>query len=103
MDVAVYLRFVLALCLVLGLILGLMWLMRRFGPAALGGIEGGRRRLKVVEALQIDPKHRLVLVRRDDREHLLLVGGNTLVVESGIDRGQQGQSVGVSPGSGDAS
>ena len=86
MDISVYLRFVLSLCLVLGLILGLMWLLRRFGPVGLGGIKGGARRLKVLEVLQIDPKHRLVLVTRDNREHLLLLGSQTLVVESGIER-----------------
>lgn len=97
MDVWVYLRFVLALCLVLGLILGLVWLMRKFGPPGLGGAEGGRRRLKVLEALQIDPKHRLVLVRRDDREHLLLLGSQSVVVESGIERAAD-----KTPGTGDA-
>lgn len=91
MDMAVYLRFVLSLCLVLGLILGATWLMRKFGPVGMGGTGGGKRgsgkrRLKVLEALQIDPKHRLVLVRRDDREHLLLLGAQALVVEMGIER-----------------
>lgn len=55
-----YLRFVLALLLVLGLIAILAWLLRRFG---LGGAMRGssQRRLQVVETTPIGPRHRLVL------------------------------------------
>jgi hypothetical protein len=43
------------------------------------------RRLHMVEAASISPRHKLVLVRRDNTEHLLLIGGTTeLVVESRI-------------------
>ena len=80
-----YLRFALALILVLGLILLLAWALRRFG---LGGMvrPGGKRRLHIVETAAAGPRHRLVLVRRDQTEHLLLLGptGDT-VVEQGID------------------
>jgi flagellar protein FliO/FliZ len=79
-----YLRFVLALALVLGLILLLAWVLRRFGA---GGLvrPGARRRLHVVESAMAGPRHRLVLVRRDDTEHLILMGPNgDLVVERGI-------------------
>ena len=81
------LRFALALLLVLGLIALAAWALRRFGPGGLG-VSLGRgdrtRRLSVVESLPLDPRHRLVLVRRDDREHLLLLGAGETVVESGI-------------------
>jgi flagellar protein FliO/FliZ len=33
----------------------------------------GPRRLKITESLMIDPRRRLVVVRFDDREHLLLL------------------------------
>ena len=36
---------------------------------------GGRRRLAVQEVLPLDPKRRLVLVRCDGRDLLLLMGG----------------------------
>jgi len=70
------LRAVLSLMLVLGLIAGAGLLARRLGVA--GGLtlkRGGRRRLGVVETLQIDNRRRLVLVRKDDSEYLLLIGG----------------------------
>lgn len=79
-----YLRFVLALVLVLGLILLLAWALRRFGG---GGVtrRGAKRRIHVVETAVAGPRHRLVLIRRDATEHLILMGPNgDLVVESGI-------------------
>jgi flagellar protein FliO/FliZ len=74
-----YLRFVAALGFVLGLIGLLAWLAARY---RLGNAHAGNaRRLAVVEALPIDPRRKLVLIRCDDREYLLLLGqdGNRLV------------------------
>ena len=76
MDMAAYLRFVAALIVVLGLIVAAGWLLRRYGLAmgrSWAGAKGTGRRLTVVESLGLDTKRRLVLVRRDDREHLLLL------------------------------
>lgn len=51
-------------------------------------IAGGRNRrtrLAVMDATAVDDKRRLVLVRRDDVEHLILIGGPTdVVVEQDI-------------------
>lgn len=86
MDLDAYLRFVFALVFVIALIGVLAFAVRRYG---LGGRMmrrvGGRRRLSVVEMTPLDGKRRLVLIRRDDTEHLLVVGatGET-VVERGI-------------------
>jgi hypothetical protein len=42
-------------------------------------------RLAVVEFREVDRSRRLVLVRRDQTEHLLLIGGhNDVVIESGF-------------------
>lgn len=81
-----YLRFVLALGLVIALILILAWIARRSG---LGGVTvkplGKKRRLAIVETLTLDPKRRLVIIRRDATEHLLVLSatGET-VVEQGF-------------------
>lgn len=86
MSIETYLRFVLALILVVGLILLLAWIARRsgFGPANVKPL-GRKRRLGIVETLTLDPKRRLVIVRRDGAEHLILLGtaGET-VVEHGF-------------------
>lgn len=80
------LRALLALVFVIGLIGAAAWAARRFAPATLfAGKSKGQRRLSVVESLSIDARHRLVLVRRDDRSHLLLIGaGQCQVVEGSI-------------------
>ncbi len=71
-----------ALIFVLALIALVAWLMRRYGPAMRLGRPG---RLGVVESIALDNRHRLLLVRRDNVEHLLLLGtAGDLVVESGI-------------------
>lgn len=84
MDTFALLRLPLALAVVIGLIFLVGFLLRRFGP---WGIGDGRKkkRLALLDSQMVDNKRRLVLVRRDGVEHLLLIGGsNDLVVESGI-------------------
>lgn len=85
METDDYLRFALSFVLVIGLILLAGGLLRRFSGhlPSMGGGRKGMRRLKIVETLAIDPRRRLILVRRDGVEHLLLIGGSTdLVVET---------------------
>src|SRR3954469_23625954 len=86
MDATVYIRFVLTLILVIGLILGLSWGMKRLGLGiGAAGALTRRKRVRVVESALIDGRHRAVLIRRDDTEHLVLVGPNTSqVIERGI-------------------
>ena len=86
MDLGDYLRTVFALLFVLGLIGLLYVLARQYGSQRLGlGRSGPGGRLAVVEARSLGARHRLVLVRRDDVEHLLLIGPDRgVVVEAGI-------------------
>lgn len=86
METETYLRFVLTLLFVLALIGVLAWLARRAGLGSrVARTAGARRRLSVSEVSVIDGKRRLVLVRRDEVEHLVLLGPQTdLVVETGI-------------------
>jgi len=87
MELEIYVRFLLALVLVLALIAALTWAARRFGFGGhLVPKSGKTPRLSVVEVKTIDPRRKLVLVRRDDREHLILLGASQdLLLESGID------------------
>lgn len=85
MEFAEYFRFLAALVLVLGLIAGCAWMARRFGLTQNAGLVKGQNRLSIVESLALDPKHKLILVRRDGKEHLLIVGESSALVESGID------------------
>ncbi|OIQ86819.1 flagellar biosynthesis protein, FliO [mine drainage metagenome] len=90
MEWTIYLRTLLALVFVLGLISLLTWAARRYGFGGMPRTLGKPRRLQVVESLGLDNRRRLVLVRRDGREHLLLLGAaGDLVVENGIARAER--------------
>ena len=55
-----------------------------FGTFVAGG-RNRKTRLAVMDATAVDSHRRLVLVRRDDVEHLVLIGGPTdIVVEQNI-------------------
>jgi flagellar protein FliO/FliZ len=72
-------RSVFALIATLALILAAAWGARRLGMLQAG--KTGERRLSVSESLMIDPRRRLVIVRCDAREHLILCGpGGDVVV-----------------------
>ncbi len=75
----------LALGIVLVLIVLGVWLLKLVFSASSNIGRGRNRRLSVVDTLALDPKRQLVIVRRDNVEHLLLVGGpQDIVVEGGI-------------------
>ncbi len=78
-----------ALALVLGLLAGALWAVRRFDLRLPGGLGRGgaeERRLEVVERLTVDQKRSLLLVRRDNVEHLVLMSpeGNVLLNETRV-------------------
>ena len=81
-------RFFIAFLVVLALIGLTAWLVRRFGANRLGGGARGRQpRLAVIDAASVDGRRRLVLIRRDNIEHLLMIGGPTdVVIEPNIVR-----------------
>ena len=87
MEFADYLRFIAALAFVVGLIGILALVARRFGMTPRITRTPGKRgkRLSIVDILPVDGKRRLLLIRRDDVEHLVLLGPNSeTIVERGI-------------------
>ena len=84
-----HLTFFFAFVAVLALIGLAAWLVRRFAGNRLGANanRGRMPRLAVIDAAAVDGRRRLVLVRRDNVEHLLMIGGPTdIVVEPNIVR-----------------
>src|ERR1700691_1103794 len=82
-------RFFLAFLIVLGLIGVTAWAVRRLGSGRLGtnGVRGRQPRIAVIDHASVDGRRRLILVRRDNVEHLLMVGGpSDVVVEANIVR-----------------
>ncbi|MFZ1923940.1 MAG: flagellar biosynthetic protein FliO, partial [Xanthobacteraceae bacterium] len=82
-------RFFLAFLVVLALIGIAAWAVRRFGAGRLGSstARGRQPRLAVIDYASVDGRRRLILVRRDNVEHLLMIGGpSDIVVEPNIVR-----------------
>lgn len=83
MDLIDFSRYFAALLVVLGLLGGFALLARRGwipgsiqGVSGLTGLTGPRseRRLSVKETLILDPRRRVVIVKADGEEHVLLLG-----------------------------
>ena len=87
LDLEQYWTFGLALLIVLILIGILFWVIQKIG---VGGGKGRRgSRLGIVEAAVVDRTRRLVLVRRDTVEHLVMIGGpQDVVIENNITRSE---------------
>ena len=70
-----YMKFLMALIFVLGLIWGLTLAAKQFGFGYRGPVKrGAAKRLSIVDTMVLDPKRRVVIVRVDETEHLLLLG-----------------------------
>ena len=84
MDLIDFSRYFAALLVVLGLLGGFALLARRGlipgsiqGLSGFSGLSGGprpERRLSVKETVILDPRRRVVIVKADDQEHVLLLG-----------------------------
>lgn len=81
-----FIRALGALILVIGLMGGLAWFAKRFGLAGAQPINSqSKKRLLVVESLPLDARRRAVLIKRDDVEHLVILGAQSeTVIEAGI-------------------
>lgn len=77
------LRAVFGLAFTLGLIGLVAWGVRRYAPGILAKLNAdrGERRMKVVETLVLDPARRLVLVRIDNEDRLILLGEGRELIE----------------------
>lgn len=75
-----------ALGMVLGMLAGALWAVRRYDiklPGRVGA--SGRKRVELVERLAVDAKRSVALIRRDGCEHLVLIGPDGhAVLETGI-------------------
>ena len=85
-NLDIYIRFIAAFAIVMGLIAVAVWAAKYLGFATtLRNRGANQRRLFVSESIAIDTKRRLLLVNLDDREHLICVGGpNDFTVKNDI-------------------
>lgn len=86
------------------LLIIVVWIFRKItGSAARRAMRSRVPRLSITDSTNVDDKRFLVMVRRDNVEHLLLIGGaNDLVVETNIVRAQSAQKPGATPRGNDA-
>lgn len=82
MDLLDWARALFALIATLALIAGAAYAARRLGMLQPGG--PGPKRMRIAETLMLDPRRRMVIVRVDDREHVLLLGPTGDVVVGGM-------------------
>jgi len=83
-DGAVYIITITLLIALAGLA---FWIAQQSaGGSGLKLFQGKVRRTGVVEATSVDSRRRLVLIRRDNVEHLIMTGGPVdIVIETGIE------------------
>lgn len=86
MDVVSLLRTLGALGLVLGVLAGALWAVRRYDISLPGRVGTSRhRRIELVERFSLDAKRSIALIRRDGSEHLILLGPEGhVVIETAI-------------------
>lgn len=78
---------ILAVGLALAAFAAILWFLRNrpVAPLLTRSSKERQKRLSVIDATMIDARRRAVLIRRDNVEHLILIGGPAdIVIESGI-------------------
>ncbi len=75
---------------VIALIALMAWGFKTFvmpsGRSGAGFLRGRDKRLAVVETASVDARRKLILLRRDDVEHLIMTGGPVdVLIETGIE------------------
>ncbi len=81
MEPVSYIKFIVALVFVLALMGGLALLLKKMGLAQGRVMTGGTRRLKIIEVLPLDARRKLMMIARDDVQHLVILSptGETVV------------------------
>jgi flagellar protein FliO/FliZ len=83
-------RVLVAFVAIIALMAGFVYLLHWFRARGLGSSAAGRSRqprLAVIDAASVDARRRLVLIRRDNVEHLIMIGGPTdVLIEPNIVR-----------------
>lgn len=88
MDFVLLIKAIVSLLFVLGLLFITLWAIKYIelhsASSRFFKKINGKKRLEILEIKRIDARNTLVLIRRDDKEHLLLVGLSSQIIESNI-------------------
>ncbi len=92
MDWIQFLQALMALVFVLGLLFLTTWGIKYIEQKSRFLKKINKKdRLNIVEIKRIDTKNMLVLIQRDDTQHLILVGQNSQVIETNIPLKEEGK------------
>jgi flagellar biogenesis protein FliO len=84
-DLPDIVRMLVALILVIALMGGLALALKRLGLSGAQPLKASGKRLAVIEKLPLDPRRQLVLLQRDNIQHLVILSTNgETVIETGI-------------------
>jgi len=84
-DAPSFLKMLAALAFVIVLMGGLALALKKLGLSGAVSTLKGAKRLRLIEALPLDARRRLVLLERDNVQHLVILGVNTeTLIETGI-------------------
>jgi flagellar protein FliO/FliZ len=87
-EMPLAIRLCLAFLIVLVLISAAAWAFPRIGRGRLAVARGHQARLSIIDSASIKGSRHLILIRRDNVEHVLMIGGSTdVVVDTGILQG----------------
>lgn len=89
-DLPQLIKLCAALAFVVALMGGLAFILKRLGLSGPIVPAVKNRRLSVLESLPLDARRRLVLIKRDKKQHLVILGPNgETVLETGIESNEE--------------
>ncbi|MCK5285241.1 MAG: FliO/MopB family protein [Alphaproteobacteria bacterium] len=84
-DLPQFLRLLAAMAFVLALMGGLAITLKRLGLTGCPNVPTQKKRLKLIESITLDSRRRAILLQRDDKQHLVILGANSeTVIETDI-------------------
>ena len=85
-DLPQFVKLALSLAIVVSLMGGLAFILKKLGLATEAHMKSGTdNRLKIVESIPMDARRRAVILRRDDQDHVVILGPNgETIVETNI-------------------
>ena len=86
-DLPQIVRVLAALAFIVALMGGFAFILKKLGLSDNpSGPSPKKRRLKIIESLPLDSRRRLVLLARDDKQHLVILGTSSeTVIETDIE------------------
>lgn len=84
MDWTDYLKFLAALVFVLALMGGLALVLKKLGISQ-GGPGRAGKSMRVIETLPLDSRRKAVILERENKRHLVILGGGSDVVVESFD------------------